>query len=235
VKFKLKNILKKTPIWNLYQLCNLKRMIKKDGIKYDNRQLFLEHNLNILFIHIPKAAGMSVVNSLYNMNKSHHATALDYCNENKERFDSTFSFAITREPYARLYSAYYYLKSGGMNLIDKAWWDLYLRKYNNFEDFITQGGLEYAIEKNAEHFIPQYKFIYDEQNELLCDYVGKVENIQDIEHVISKKQQKPIQFMKKNVVNKTTLSIDDLYTNEMITIVNQCYEKDFALLDYETK
>ena len=31
----------------------------------------------------PKAAGMSVVKTLYNLDKSHHASASDYINEDK--------------------------------------------------------------------------------------------------------------------------------------------------------
>ena len=230
-----KNIIKRTALWDSYQLFNFKRKIKADGIKYDNSLLYHEHNLEVLFIHIPKAAGMSIVDSLYNMNKSHHASALDYLKEDKEKFNAAFSFAITRDPYTRLYSAYSYLKTGGMNIVDRAWWDLYLRKYKNFEQFITQGGLEYAIKKRAEHFIPQHKFIYDEQEKLLCDYVGKIENILDVEQFISEKLHKPVHFTKKNVVNESVLPLTGLYTAEMISIVNRCYAKDFTLLGYEVK
>jgi hypothetical protein len=171
--------------------------------------------------------------ALYNINKSNHATALDYFKEDKDKFNTTFSFAITRDPYARLYSAYSYLKNDGMNIVDKVWCDLYLSKYKNFNEFIIQGGLEFAIQKNAEHFIPQYKFIYNNQEQSLCNYVGKIENIQDVELYISKQLKKRINFTKKNVVNKAILSMKDLYTDEMIDIVNRCYEKDFALLGYK--
>lgn len=228
-----KKLIKKHPLWTEYQLFSFKRKIKSNGIKYGNQQLFNKHNSKVLFIHIPKAAGMSVVASLYNASKSHHASALDYINENNDKFNSTFSFAITRDPYTRLYSAYSYLKSGGMNLVDRAWWDLYLKKYQNFEEFVTQGGLEFAIEKNAEHFIPQYKFIYDSQDIQLCNYVGKIENMIDVELVVSDKFNKKVNFTKKNVVNEKPLSIEKIYTDRMINIVNECYKKDFYLLDYK--
>jgi hypothetical protein len=229
----LKDLIKETALWNYYQLYKVKKKIKVDGIKYNNTQLFCGHNSEVLFIHIPKAAGMSIVDSLYQMNKSHHATAMDYLNEDRDKFNATFAFAITRNPYARLYSAYSYLKSGGMNIVDLAWWDLYLRKYGSFEQFITQGGLDIAIQNNAEHFIPQHKFIYNENKKLLCDYVGKIENIIEVENIISKKLKRPIRFTKKNVVNKSTLSIENLYTSEMLKVVNRIYELDFALLRYE--
>jgi len=233
LKEKIKKIMCQLGLWDSYQLFRIKRNLKKNGIKYCNRQLFTDYNSKVLFIHIPKAAGMSVVNSLYKQNRSHHASALDYLNEDRDKFHSAFSFAITRNPYTRLYSAYYYLKNGGMNIIDRAWWDIYLSKYKNFEIFITEGGLEYAIKEKAEHFIPQYKFIYGDNDELLCNYFGKIEKIEDVEFYISEKLQKKIKFSKKNVVNKTEAVISDIYTDDMLSIVNRCYEKDFSLLGYE--
>lgn len=67
-----------------------------------------------------------------------------------------------------------------MNNIDRAWWELYLAKYQDFEAFIIEGGLEFAIANNAEHFIPQYKFIFDENDSLQCNYLGKIENIKKL-------------------------------------------------------
>jgi chondroitin 4-sulfotransferase 11 len=156
------------------------RQLRKFGAKRlpissnRKRSLFNDYNSNVIFIHIPKAAGMSVVNTLYNRTLSNHATAMDYFKENPNKFRSECSFAITRNPYTRLYSAYYYLKSGGMNIIDKVWRDLYLSKYESFESFIVEGGLENAVSKQADHFIPQYKFIYDDDSKRLCDFVGKI-------------------------------------------------------------
>jgi len=233
LKKTIKRVMHKVGVYDSYQFFKCRHNIKKNGIKYCNQQLFTDYNSEILFIHIPKAAGMSVVNSLYKQNKSHHASALDYLNEDKEKFHSAFSFAITRDPYTRLHSAYYYLKNGGMNIIDRAWWDIYLSKYENFEKFITEGGLEYTIKEKAEHFIPQYKFIFDENDKLLCNYFGKIENIKDVEFAVSEKLQKHIEFTKKNVVNKSELVIADIYSDKMLNIVNQCYEKDFSLLGYD--
>ena len=72
---------------------------------------------DIYFVHIPKAAGMSVVDALYGESSSHHATAMDYLRQNKAKFQSKPSFTISRNPYSRLYSAYNYLKSADESLL----------------------------------------------------------------------------------------------------------------------
>jgi len=211
----------------------MKRKLIRNGVKYDKKTLFNDSNNSVLFIHIPKAAGMSVVKTLYKQTKSHHASASDYLNEDKDKFNNAFSFAITRNPYTRLYSAYNYLKNGGMNKIDLAWNELYIAKYDNFNDFIVSGGLEFAIEKNAEHFIPQYKFIFDEDDKLQCDYLGKIENIHKTETLLTEKLQRKILFTPTNVMNQCEPVLKDIYSDEMLAIVNKCYQKDFSLLVYD--
>ena len=224
---------------SLYKQFKFKRKIKKmkrklirNGVKYDKKTLFNDSNSSVLFIHIPKAAGMSVVKTLYNLDKSHHASASDYLHEDKNKFCNAFSFAITRNPYTRLYSAYNYLKNGGMNNIDLAWKELYLAKYDNFNDFIVGGGLEFAIEKNAEHFIPQHKFIFDEDDKLQCDYLGKIESISETEALLTEKLQRKILFTPTNVISHCEPILKDIYSDEMLAIVNKCYQKDFLLLAY---
>jgi hypothetical protein len=176
---------------------------------------------------------MSVVKALYGKTSSNHASALDYFNKNKLKFASTYSFAITRNPYTRLYSAYNYLTQGGMNFIDRAWYSLYLEKYESFEKFVLNGGLKTAIEKNAEHFIPQYKFIYDTNHIKLCTYVGKFEFLSDVEKELSIKTGKEIHFTNQNVMNKNKFDISSKYNLEMLDIVNKYYAKDFELLEYD--
>ena len=190
------------------------------------------HNRDILFIHIPKAAGMSIVKKLYGINESHHSFARDYMNESHIKFKERYSFSITRNPYDRVFSAYNYLKLGGMNLIDQVWWDLYIKKYDGFESFIINGGLEKAIKVNAEHFIPQYKFVCDINNKIICDYVGKLENLSEVESIISMRLNKTIKFgiENKNVESRSRITS---YSNKMKNIVYKLYELDFLILGYE--
>ena len=197
--------------------------------------LFSNLNENIIFIHIPKAAGMSVVKSIYGINHSSHHPAENYIKENEVKFKNAFSFAIVRNPYERLYSAYSYLKNGGMNPIDRVWWDLYLSKYESFECFIVKGGLKNAVECNADHFIPQYKFICDQHDNIICDYVCNIDNLSSIEKKLSGKLGRDIIFSHRNKSDKKSSDVEFIYSQRMLEIVNVIYAKDFDILPFEKR
>jgi hypothetical protein len=201
------------------------------GINYRNRDLFEKIKNNVVFIHIPKSAGMSLVKALYGKNGSNHANALDFQYVNPEKFNSCFKFAVSRNPYYRLYSAYNYLSKGGKEEMDVVWRDLYLKKYSNFEDFVING-LETAIEKRAEHFIPQYLFVTDENLQIICDYIGKFE---ELDKVIERLSKEGIVLSLEKLNSSTVESLDNksLYTDEMIAKVNHLYKEDFDYFDYQ--
>jgi hypothetical protein len=201
-----------------------------EGINYRNRDLFEKINNGEVFVHIPKSAGMSFVKALYGRNGSNHASALDFQHVNRKKFDSCFKFAVSRNPYTRLYSAYTYLSKGGKEDIDLVWRDLFLRKYSNFEDFVVNG-LEIAVKRRAEHFIPQYLFITDEKLEVICDYLGKFEELDKVIHRLNK-EGIALNLQKSNASETALSDVNTLYTNEMIAVVNDIYKKDFEYFEY---
>lgn len=224
-----KKITKALGIQELLEYRKKKKNILQ-GIVYNNRDLYAKISGNVIFVHIPKSAGMSFVKAVYGKSSSHHAKAQDYYDVDTQKFKRYFSFAITREPFARLYSAYNYLSSGGKEAIDRVWRDLYLTNYNGFEDFVLRG-LSTAINRNAEHFIPQYKFVMGEDENMLCDYVGKLEQI---EHVIQdlKNYNVDISLPKENVFSADQIDLIDIYTPKMCEVVVSLYKKDFELFNY---
>ncbi|PMO90161.1 hypothetical protein BCS98_15315 [Vibrio breoganii] len=198
-----------------------------------NNPLYNSSNEKIIFIHIPKAAGMSVVKTIYGNDYSHHSTALEYINEDFEKFNKAFVFSISRNPYTRLISAYNYLKSGGMNPIDRIWHDIYIKDYETFESFVMSGGLEHAIECNAEHFIPQYKFVCDLKGNVLCNHLGKLEQLSATEASISSVLNRDVKFDLINKHSEKKLVLSEYYNKNMLDKVNHLYMKDFEIFNYE--
>ena len=89
----------------------------------------------------------------------------------KRRWGDIFKFTFVRNPYTRTYSAFCYLKKGGIGTKDPLYREL-LAPYGNFESFLKDGGLNMAIEKNIIHFKPQNKFVLI-NNRVSMNFIGK--------------------------------------------------------------
>ncbi|MDB2347376.1 sulfotransferase family protein [Verrucomicrobiales bacterium] len=138
-----------------------------------------------VFIHIPKTAGTSVVKALFG-SSSRHIPWEEFHRTNGRKFSDYYKFAFVRNPWDRLLSAYLFLKRGGMNPTDAAWAKECLGQYNDFESFVH----EWVSVENIEswvHFIPQYKWIYDDQETLQMDYVGRMESIGEDFQTVAKR------------------------------------------------
>jgi len=201
---------------------------KKIGRVERYRSHFVESKT--LFIHIPKAAGMSVVSALYNADSSSHLTWRDFYNSDKDKFEQYFKFSFVRNPFDRLCSAYRYLSNGGMNEIDLYWRKKYIEPYRDFEEFVNIG-LEIAIKRKAEHFLPQHEFIYANCKTLKVDYLGRYETIDtDFEKicerigVYSKLPLKNDSGRKKDFMKN--------FSSDMENTVRKLYAIDFDLLGY---
>lgn len=201
----------------------------KRGIHYRNKPLFSNANKDLIFIHIPKAAGISVVKALYNTEASCHASALDYLVQNSTLFERAQVISLVRNPYTRLLSAYNYLMQGGRCELDEVWKERYLLPYKDVNDFI-QNGLDIAINEKAEHFIPQVNFLYRD-NELLVNFIGKIERVSEFERYVSDVLGREIKLSNEN--KSDSLESLESLTPDSISAINKLYKLDFEKLDYE--
>src|SRR6056297_899843 len=116
--------------------------------------------LDCLFIHVPKAAGISWCRSLFGNLAGGHLTATKYLAfYGARRFDAMFKFAVLREPVDRARSAHAFLSAGGINASDAAFRDRVLAKCADFDDFVLNA-LEDVLERQI-HFVPQWRFVTD--------------------------------------------------------------------------
>ena len=98
---------------NLFNKFSLFNKFKPNS---ENSILSIFLNKKCLFFHIPKTAGVSVSRSLFGDIKWGHRNVKFYKMHYGEKvFNSLYKFCFVRNPYKRLYSAYTFLKQGGIN------------------------------------------------------------------------------------------------------------------------
>ena len=197
---------------------------------------------NLLFIHIPKTGGTiienqikniykqslysgysnSLLNSPYNKKSLQHqfyTTIYKFKDKLNINFDNIKIFSIVRNPYDRTISDLFWLK-----LIKK---DFTAEQvYNTIKNnYLDRDDLD-------NHNKPQYKFITDENSELIKNIkIFKTETLNKLNNELNKFLGFNINI-KQNDVNKDY----SRYLNEnSISLINDFYKKDFQLFNYEFK
>jgi hypothetical protein len=145
---------------------------------------------NCLFVHIPKTGGQSVEQFFMDRlnldwdtdrdvlllqanddrtrgtEKLAHLSATEYVEGaylSAEDFSACFKFSFVRNPWARILSEYRY------------------RNYfhhRSFRDFVLNKLPKPGWDDQYRHVMPQYDMLHDTEGNLLVDFVGRFENIQ---------------------------------------------------------
>ena len=195
---------------------------------------------NLLFIHIPKTGGTVIENNInkntpqtlysgstnslldfpYNKKSLQHqfyTTIYKFRDKLDVNFDNIKIFSVVRNPYDRIISDLFWHK-----LINK-----------NF----TAGQVYNVIKNNYldrndldNHNEPQYKFIVDENSELIKDIkIFKTETLNESNNELKKFIGFNINIKQKNV-NKDYSNYLNQYS---ISLINTFYKKDFELFNYK--
>ncbi|WP_281556610.1 sulfotransferase family 2 domain-containing protein [Thalassomonas sp. RHCl1] len=159
----------------------------------------ISHQDKCVFVHLPKAAGQSIESVFVARHgldwqqrqalllkpnsdpaqgppRLAHLTAqeyLDYGYLTPGQFQQYFKFAFVRNPWSRLVSEYHYRRLHG----DHAY-QLDFKAFL-FGHFPTPDCDDHVLGKDYyRHVLPQWRFLYDEQEQCLVDFIGKFETLQ---------------------------------------------------------
>jgi hypothetical protein len=187
-------------------------------------------NKKIIFCHIDKTGGSSISKSLSPelvvsnpdepvQHDLKHFTMNQLINllDNPLNY---FKFCFVRNPYDRALSKYFHHRkvSGGNPFEQKA-------NKLCFKEWVKNNGLQ--------AFRPQFHYIYNNEI-LLCDFVGKFENLQEDYKVIQDKFNLPeLCHINENYKKPKNLKIIDYYDKHAIEFVNQNYFMDFKYFGYQ--
>lgn len=183
-----------------------------------------------IFIHIPKTAGTSLQETLFNYSHTGHFKWDEYRAADRVKFKDYYKFAFVRNPYDRLVSAYFYLKAGGRNKYDLEWSESVLSKFPTFKSFVMEWVSESNI-KDWNHFSLQSEYIFDDKGVCMVDFIGHFETLSRDFTIIASKLG--VQNELSNINKSNRKQYHEYYDNDMIAVVKEVYKKDLELLGYE--
>ena len=189
----------------------------------------LRKQLPILFIHIPKTGGCSIMKTNFFEMRCKNFGHKPIAQIQNHKSDYKYSFAVTRNPYDRVVSAFHYLKKGGRQVTLDLRMQRKLEKYTSFQEFVK----DLQIFIHDTHFKPQYTFVCDKNDRILVDYILENDTLDRDIVKVYKKEGAPVE----NIPKVNTSKHDDYskYYNDISTknTVYQIYKKDFELFNYK--
>lgn len=170
---------------------------------------------NLIYIHIPKAAGTSICDAIFR-DDPWHFSADELRFINRKKFDTYKKIAFVRNPIDRIVSTYLYSKTHIEKNPNTS--INFLKDVDSIDDFVERF-LDAKLVEEHYFFWTQDLYIGDE-----VSFIGKFENIKsdfiklkdsfgiknDIEHKNKSKKSKEIINIKKSNLDK----IIDLYSKD---------------------
>lgn len=206
----------------------------------------ISHQYKVIFIHIPKTGGSSVDTALgihgdnnrgsikpapeilfgvMGSKALQHLTALEIKKIVPQAvWQNYFKFAFVRNPYDRLISEYFWRQK-----LNKKFRKVGFKKFLlNFVAPAKNRPLKHFLD---DHYRDQYKFITDENEKIMVDFVGKFENFIDDFKKICQSAQLNIKLPH---LNKTKhQSYQQYYNEETKKIAAQLCQKDLSIFNYQ--
>jgi hypothetical protein len=176
------------------------------------------------FIHINKCGGTSVEKAL-DIPKIHDTAQQRRALLGAGRWDQLTSFSIVRHPYARVTSLYRYrIKTNQTGMGDA---------HIGLNDWIRAVFAEQdpAYCDNPQMFQPARAWLVDEHDQIIVDFIGKLETIDDdwtrIQTLIGSHAELP----KANATSAARTAPEDLNTASL-DILSAYFDADFNTFEY---
>jgi hypothetical protein len=192
------------------------------------------HKHRIIFTGIPKNASHAPFEHLSNKTdrEHHHASYMqDYIEHDEELLDTYTSLAITRNPYARAYSCWNFLRV--IEYVE----DRY--KVKNFTEYLYALRDRNGYYKEQDEYLhdheltyPQHKFITI-KGRILVDHLLRFENLDEDWKTFTTEYNKTAQFkLKPTLIISNSMEYAErdwtkIYTPEMYSIINEYLQKRF--------
>ena len=197
------------------------------------------HKKKLIFVHIPKTGGTTIENVM-ELDKGHigcgfgefNGKALQHLTFHEikkilgdETFDKYEKISIYRNPISRMVSEYYWCEIPGIGHKDG-------QDFDSFLDYVEKCVRNENFNETIyhDHFIPQHKFVFDDNDKLVVDKLFNFDDFDSIDKYFSEKYDYHIEN-KKCLKNARSDKIE-LNTQQKRRIYN-IYKKDFELFNID--
>ncbi len=186
---------------------------------------------NCLFIHVPKCAGSSICEALFDTGADGHIPLYWYEQQFPEQYARSFKFAFVRDPLERAYSAFAYLRVHGAARRDRQAQELMLR-YHDFDDFVSRW-LHPENLRRQIHFVPQTDFLTDSLGGIGVDFLGRHETLAQDYRALSTRLRVDLPLPHVNATRHRNAAPARSFCSEGTRrLVQRAYERDYELLGY---
>lgn len=217
-------------LFTLRNLRHLQHRLKEDYVTEKARfSLNFVERYQCAFIHITKTAGTAVASSLFG-ELPEHLTAIQYrWIFGHDQFQRLFKFAIVRNPWDRLLSAFTYLKNGGWGPHDHQWAEENLKGVSDINEFVHTWLTTERLARH-QHLWPQHWFVNDLWNRPTADFIGHFETLpQDFEYLKKKLQiEASLQFVNRSSHIDYRQAFDDAAVEKVASL----YRRDIQQFKY---
>ena len=190
-------------------------------LRFDNREHLPDNKNDVIFIHIPKTGGTSIVKSVMDGSLTRHSSAIAYKGYDEEAFNRSYKFSVIRNPLDRSVSTYHYSKqrNKGCSVVDGS---------NSFKDF-CENLRDNFYGHVSPGFLPQVFWVTDEFCRVIIDDIFPFDLINEsMEYVIDKAKLNS-NFAHLNKSRHKPFM--DYHTDETIKILRELYPMDFFLYE----
>lgn len=188
----------------------------------------------LIFLHVPKNGGTSINDALYRRFMGHFRV----CDIERMRPDllrTLPSLAVTRNPWARAYSAWNFARKGAAMAHGAQ--IRHAERYNGgdfstFERFVLEWLPRRDLDQGDYVFRPQSQFLLNGQGNIGVRHVGRIEEpstyLQFLEDSLGRK-------IEIGHLNRTAdpLRYREAFTPEMRDTIARCYAADLERFNYE--
>ena len=196
---------------------------------------YIRGRSDVIFIHIIKSAGTSIVRSLKfnppdpgkNMFKHWHAREIEHA-IGKDKWNAAFKITFVRNPWERMISYYRYMKNRddthlGNHPIDFKPW--LAKTIGPNPDFHYEGHL-------GRLYKPQVYWLKDKTGMVNMDFIGRFENLAADFESLCKRLETSVPNLPHTNSSGQPVNVSDWYDDESRALVDHFYKEDIDYFNY---